>query len=119
VFQETQVITEAEKRKQTLAETRRLLPVFPFREQFIEAVRNHQVLIVEGETGSGKTTQLPQYLYEAVSRRWVVYSWISSIQGFCKDKKKVGGTQPRRVAAMSVAARVAQEMNVKLGSEVR
>lgn len=51
----------------TIAETRRSLPVYAFREEFIQAVRDHQVLIIEGETGSGKTTQLPQYLYEAVS----------------------------------------------------
>ena len=66
-------------------------------------VAMHQVLIVEGETGSGKTTQIPQYLHEA---------------GYTRDKKKVGCTQPRRVAAMSVAARVATEMGVKLGNEV-
>lgn len=63
-----------------------------------------QVLIIEGETGSGKTTQIPQYLHEA---------------GFTKDGKKIGCTQPRRVAAMSVSARVAVEMGVKLGNEVR
>lgn len=62
-----------------------------------------QILIIEGETGSGKTTQIPQYLVEA---------------GYTKDKKKIGCTQPRRVAAMSVAARVAEEMGVKLGNEV-
>ena len=62
------------------------------------------MLIVEGETGSGKTTQIPQYLYES---------------GWCKDGKKIGCTQPRRVAAMSVAARVSEEMEVKLGNEVR
>lgn len=62
-----------------------------------------QVLIIEGETGSGKTTQIPQYLKEA---------------GFTKDGKIIGCTQPRRVAAMSVAARVATEMGVKLGNEV-
>lgn len=66
--------------------------------------RCNQVLIIEGETGSGKTTQIPQYLHEA---------------GYTKDKKKIGCTQPRRVAAMSVAARVAAEMGVKLGNEVR
>jgi pre-mRNA-splicing factor ATP-dependent RNA helicase DHX16 len=60
-------------------------------------------LIVEAETGSGKTTQLPQYLHEA---------------GYTKGGLKVGCTQPRRVAAMSVAARVAEEMGVRLGQEV-
>lgn len=64
---------------------------------------NLQVLIIEGETGSGKTTQIPQYLRDA---------------GFCADGKIIGCTQPRRVAAMSVSARVAQEMGVKLGNEV-
>lgn len=60
-------------------------------------------MIVEGETGSGKTTQIPQYLHEA---------------GFTAGGKKIGCTQPRRVAAMSVSARVAVEMSVKLGNEV-
>ncbi len=53
-----------------------------------------------GQTGSGKTTQLPQYLHEV---------------GYTNDGKKIGCTQPRRVAAMSVAARVAEEMGCKLG----
>ena len=78
------------------------LPVFPYREEFLKAVQQNKVLVVVGETGSGKTTQIPQYLHEA---------------GWSKIGK-VGCTQPRRVAAMSVAARVAQEMNCKLGHEV-
>lgn len=82
---------------------RKSLPVFTWREQFLEAVANYQVLVIEGETGSGKTTQLPQYLMEA---------------GYCKDGKKIGCTQPRRVAAMSVAARVAEEVGCRLGGEV-
>jgi pre-mRNA-splicing factor ATP-dependent RNA helicase DHX16 len=89
--------------KQTLAEVRKSLPVFPYREQIIEAVNEYQVLIIVGETGSGKTTQIPQYLHEA---------------GYTADNKKVGCTQPRRVAAMSVASRVAQEVGTKLGNEV-
>eukprot|EP01083_Nonionella_stella_P214232 772023_1 len=81
---------------------RKKLPVFPYREEFLAAVKDHQVMILVGETGSGKTTQIPQYLHE------IGYSELG----------KIGCTQPRRVAAMSVAARVAEEMNVKLGHEV-
>ena len=81
---------------------RKKLPVFPYREEFLAAVKDHQVLVLVGETGSGKTTQIPQYLHE------IGYSELG----------KIGCTQPRRVAAMSVAARVAIEMNVKLGHEV-
>ncbi|PIO62075.1 helicase protein [Teladorsagia circumcincta] len=72
-------ITAAQKRKMTIEETRKSLPVYAFREQFIEAVKEHQ--------------------------------------GFCKDGKKIGCTQPRRVAAMSVAARVAEEVGCKLGMQ--
>ncbi|XP_069678567.1 pre-mRNA-splicing factor ATP-dependent RNA helicase DHX16 [Periplaneta americana] len=96
-------LSDAERKKLSLQETRRSLPIYPFKKDLIQAIKDHQVLIIEGETGSGKTTQIPQYLYEA---------------GFTQDGKKIGCTQPRRVAAMSVSARVAQEMGVKLGNEV-
>ncbi|XP_033123605.1 pre-mRNA-splicing factor ATP-dependent RNA helicase DHX16-like [Anneissia japonica] len=101
--QEQPKMSQAEKKRMSIKETRESLPVFPFREDLLKAIEEHQVLIIEGETGSGKTTQVPQYLSEA---------------GYTKDGKKVGCTQPRRVAAMSVAARVADEMGVKLGNEV-
>ncbi|GAA6063211.1 hypothetical protein JCM10212_006844 [Sporobolomyces blumeae] len=96
-------IQEAEKRAQSIDDVRKSLPVYAWREQFLEAVANYQVLVIEGETGSGKTTQLPQYLMEA---------------GYCKDGRKIGCTQPRRVAAMSVASRVAEEVGCRLGAEV-
>lgn len=96
-------LSQAEIKKMSIAETRKSLPIYPFREDLMQAVADHQVLIIEGETGSGKTTQIPQYLYET---------------GYCKNKLKIGCTQPRRVAAMSVAARVAEEMSFKLGNEV-
>jgi len=96
-------IAEAERKAQTMDQTRKSLPIYTFREQLLEAIAAHQVLIVVAETGSGKTTQLPQYLHEA---------------GYTKGGLKVGCTQPRRVAAMSVAARVAEEMGTKVGYEV-
>lgn len=86
----------------TIREQRQSLPVYVFRNQLIEAVRDNQIMVVVGETGSGKTTQLTQYLAEA---------------GFTKDGM-IGCTQPRRVAAMSVAKRVAEEVGCKLGEEV-
>ncbi|TQB71659.1 Cyclin-dependent kinase catalytic subunit [Monascus purpureus] len=93
----------AEKKATTIEETRKSLPIYQFRDEIIQAVQDHQILIIVGETGSGKTTQIPQYLHEA---------------GYTKGGMKIGCTQPRRVAAMSVAARVAEEMGVKLGNEV-
>ncbi|EAX03315.1 pre-mRNA-splicing factor ATP-dependent RNA helicase DHX16 isoform X1 [Homo sapiens] len=94
--------TQAQQ-KESIQAVRRSLPVFPFREELLAAIANHQVLIIEGETGSGKTTQIPQYLFE---------------EGYTNKGMKIACTQPRRVAAMSVAARVAREMGVKLGNEV-
>ncbi|CCM01881.1 uncharacterized protein FIBRA_03952 [Fibroporia radiculosa] len=98
-----QQIDEAEKRAQSIDETRKSLPIYQYREELLDAIKAHQVLIVVAETGSGKTTQLPQYLHEA---------------GYTANGQKVGCTQPRRVAAMSVAARVAEEMGTKVGYEV-
>ncbi|RIA90734.1 P-loop containing nucleoside triphosphate hydrolase protein [Glomus cerebriforme] len=96
-------IDEAEKKAKTIEETRKSLPIYAFRDELLNAIEEFQVLVIVGETGSGKTTQLPQYLFEA---------------GYTKGGKKIGCTQPRRVAAMSVAARVSEEMGVKLGYEV-
>ncbi|CAK7201010.1 hypothetical protein SEUCBS139899_003711 [Sporothrix eucalyptigena] len=96
-------IDAAEKRQLSIQETRQSLPIYQYRDEFLAALEEHQILVIVGETGSGKTTQLPQYLHEA---------------GYTKNGLKVGCTQPRRVAAMSVAARVADEMDVKVGNEV-
>ncbi|RYP14862.1 hypothetical protein DL765_006080 [Monosporascus sp. GIB2] len=86
----------------TLREQREFLPAFAVREDLLRVIRDNQVVIVVGETGSGKTTQLTQFLHE---------------DGYTK-LGMIGCTQPRRVAAMSVAKRVAEEMEVKLGSTV-
>ncbi|KAK0208098.1 P-loop containing nucleoside triphosphate hydrolase protein [Desarmillaria ectypa] len=89
-------------KSRTLKEQREYLPAFACREDLMKILRENQVVIVVGETGSGKTTQLAQFLYE---------------DGYCTHGL-VGCTQPRRVAAMSVAKRVSEEMECKLGSTV-
>ena len=59
-------MSESDKKKMSIEETRRSLPIFPFKEDLLNAISSHQVLIIEGETGCGKTTQIPQYLRDAV-----------------------------------------------------
>ncbi|TRY79169.1 hypothetical protein TCAL_09988 [Tigriopus californicus] len=93
--------SEFSKRK-TLKQQREFLPVFAVRQQLLNIVRDNSVIIIVGETGSGKTTQLTQYLHE---------------EGLTKYGM-IGCTQPRRVAAMSVAKRVADETGTELGEEV-
>ncbi|KAL2809580.1 P-loop containing nucleoside triphosphate hydrolase protein [Aspergillus granulosus] len=86
----------------SIKQQRESLPVYKFRDQLLAAVEGNQLLIVVGDTGSGKTTQVTQYLAEA---------------GYA-NRGIIGCTQPRRVAAMSVAKRVAEEVGCKLGAEV-
>ena len=87
-----------------ILQSRLRLPVYQFKEKLLDAVSNNQIVVVEGETGSGKTTQIPQFLVEA---------------GFAdQGTSMVACTQPRRVAATSIASRVADEMDVPLGQEV-
>jgi len=79
------------------------LPVSQRRDDIAAAVRDHQVVIVAGETGSGKTTQLPKICLEV---------------GRGGDGRMIGHTQPRRIAARSVAERIAQELGTELGDLV-
>lgn len=78
------------------------LPILAYRTQIIESLRHHQVLVVAGETGSGKSTQLPKICLEAGL----------GVRGM------IGHTQPRRIAARTIAARVADELSVPMGREV-
>ncbi|TXT12825.1 hypothetical protein VHUM_01226 [Vanrija humicola] len=89
-------------RSRTLKEQREYLPAFAVREQLMATIRDNQVIVVIGETGSGKTTQLGQFLYE---------------DGYTANGL-ICCTQPRRVAAMSVAKRVSEEMECELGGKV-
>ena len=78
------------------------LPVVEHRQEILAALLAHQVIVVVSDTGSGKTTQLPKMVAEAMG----------------PHGGRVGCTQPRRIAAASVAKRVAEELNVPLGGYV-
>lgn len=91
--------TVAVERQDAIQQTRSQLPILQREQEIMEAVHNNAVVVIKGDTGSGKTTQLPQFLFEA---------------GF-GDKEGptpglIGITQPRRVAAVSMAKRVAEEL---------
>ncbi|XP_019175861.1 PREDICTED: probable pre-mRNA-splicing factor ATP-dependent RNA helicase DEAH9 [Ipomoea nil] len=82
---------------------RQRLPVHKYRTAILYLVETHATTIIVGETGSGKTTQIPQYLKEG---------------GWAEGGRMIACTQPRRLAVQAVASRVAEEMGVKLGEEV-
>src|SRR5438045_2288492 len=78
------------------------LPITERKHEILAALRQHQVVIVAGETGSGKSTQLPKMCLEAGR----------GVEGM------IGHTQPRRIAARSVAERVAEELGTTIGGAV-
>ena len=83
--------------------TRQDLPVYAHRLELLYSIEHFRVVLVIGETGSGKSTQLPQYLVE---------------NGWATGGRKVLCTQPRRIAALSLATRVAAEMGTRVGEKV-
>lgn len=82
------------------------LPVHLYKEQFLYLLENNRVVIICGETGSGKSTQIPQFIYR--------HGWT----GGSNPIKKIGITQPRVISAVSLASRVATELNCQIGSTV-
>ena len=91
-----------QSRKAEIQKERALLPISSCQHQILKLVEENKVMVIVGETGSGKTTQITQMLLHG---------------GFAK-KGAIACTQPRRVAAMSVARRVAEEMGTRLGHKV-
>ena len=90
------------KRYFDILKKRRELPCWEAKAKFLKLMEDNQVVLLVGATGSGKTTQMPQFVLEA---------------GYA-ERGLIACTQPRRVAAMSVASRVADEMDVTLGQQV-
>ncbi|KAI1905280.1 hypothetical protein AGOR_G00014480 [Albula goreensis] len=89
---------------QQLLQEREQLPVFQHRQRLLEAVRRHRVVVVAGETGSGKSTQIPQFILEDL------------LAGGQEARPcNVVVTQPRRISAMSLAGRVSQELGCEDG----
>merc|ERR1719353_2884624 len=91
------------QRYHTILEARKKLPVWEQRNEFFDMLSKNQTIVLVGETGSGKTTQIPSLMLEA---------------GVNRGRKLIACTQPRRVAAMSVSKRVSEELDVELGEEV-
>ena len=90
---------------QKIVQQRKQLPIFSGRDRFLNEAKEHDALILVGETGSGKTTQIPQYLFES---------------GLNKHKNtsafRIAITQPRRVAAIALAKRVGEEISASFKS---
>ena len=94
------------KRNPEIQQARSKLPMFAEEQQVMEAIQQHDVIVLCGATGCGKSTQLPQFLYEA---------------GFGHEQGTpgmIGCTQPRRVAAITTAKRISKELNMPLGKQV-
>ncbi|KAF2445477.1 P-loop containing nucleoside triphosphate hydrolase protein [Karstenula rhodostoma CBS 690.94] len=98
-------LDEAESRAKSIADVRTSLPIHAYKKELLQAVDDNAVIIVTAETGSGKSSQIPQFLREYFISRG-------------EPEKSVYCTQPRRVAAMSLAQRVAEEAGCRLGNEV-
>jgi pre-mRNA-splicing factor ATP-dependent RNA helicase DHX16 len=95
-------LDEAEVKAKNMEETRKSLPIYKYRDEFLQAVTDHQIMVLVGATGSGKTTQLTQYLNEA---------------GYTKNGLRIGCTQPRRVAAISVGTKIGRRVGYSVRFE--
>ncbi|CAH2252973.1 ATP-dependent RNA helicase DHX57 isoform X1 [Pelobates cultripes] len=99
-------VKQSNKRYQAMLQERLKLPAWEKQDTILQLLSRHQVLVVSGMTGCGKTTQIPQFILDA------------SLQGSYDHVSNIICTQPRRISAISVAERVAQERTERVGLSV-
>lgn len=99
---DTKVKTERKiiKRKNHIEEARQTLPIYYDEMTIIDAIKSHDVVFIAGDTGSGKSTQIPQFIYENLSM----------------ENMMIGMTQPRRISAISLSKRINEELNSQTSS---
>ncbi|EUD64984.1 adenosinetriphosphatase [Plasmodium inui San Antonio 1] len=85
-------------RKENIERMRQALPVLGYEQEIIEAILNYDVVFISGDTGCGKSTQIPQFVYE---------------HGFCTDNYLIGVTEPRKIAVRSISNRLNEELNLE------
>lgn len=93
-----------------MLDSRKSLPTWPVRDEIMDIINKNQVCIISGETGSGKSTQIPQFILD---------DWINkSVKSNKSDKIEIIVTQPRRIAAIGVSERISDERCEKIGNIV-
>ena len=101
--QDSNLLVHNQHKHLSIARQRLSLPIYNYREQILYAIEKYETVVLVGETGSGKSTQIPQFLHEA---------------GWAAGGRCVVCTQPRRIAVTSLSARVAEEVGTRLGDTV-
>ncbi len=113
---------QQQQQRETIQRQREKLPIYASKEELVSHIEQNETVIILGETGSGKTTQIPQFVYERMvtTTNKNNYKSSSTTTSFKEKGTMVAVTQPRRVAAVSVAKRVSQEIGArgKLGDLV-
>ena len=113
---------QQQQQRETIQRQRENLPIYASKEELVSHIAQNETVVILGETGSGKTTQIPQFVYERMvtTTNKNNYKSSSATTSFIEKGTMVAVTQPRRVAAVSVAKRVSQEIGArgKLGDLV-
>eukprot|EP00796_Vickermania_ingenoplastis_P004946 gene4948-3549_t len=115
-----QALARLQEQQENLQKQRRSLPIYRVRDEMLALIRDNPVIVVVGETGSGKTTQLLQYMYEEEMHVTTLPEKTEAGESAAQQRQELRliCTQPRRIAAVSVAERVAQEVGCRCGGVV-